>query len=161
MKNLSFLKKIRMFLLYKKTLKKISKELEATYNIRIDEAFRMYTVVNINTSEYQDIMLSNQQYDLLPKNMEDEYIDSLYQKYMKEFTNSLSNFLNSKGLSELYNFYQIEKINKFSYLVVFGFSLFKSDEFYKTYYNILQICIASIVIIGGMLLFVKWLDSPY
>lgn len=157
MRNISFFKKVKFFLQYKKIVKNIQYDLEKQFNIRIDEAYRLYTVININNDTIEDIRLSNQNYDLLPKQMEDNYIDSLYQKTMKDFTNMLSTYLDSKGLSELYDFYQIEKINKFSYLVVMGFSLFRSDEFYKKLYQTIQISIVSIIGFTLFLLIFKYL----
>ena len=54
--NISLLKKIKFFLFYRKTLNSIRSELEINFNIRIDEAYRMYTVININNdnSIFQD-----------------------------------------------------------------------------------------------------------
>jgi hypothetical protein len=39
----------------------------------------------------------------------------------------------SKGLSELYTFYESKKVDKY-YLIVVGFSMFKTDKYYNNLY---------------------------
>lgn len=166
MNNISLLKKIKFFLFYRKTLNKIKRELENNYNVRIDEAYRMYTVINVNNenSVFKDYGISelrefNKNYDLMPNQIEQQFLDELYKKSMKEFSNNISEYLNSKGLAELYVFYQIEKINKFSYLVVLGFPFFKTEIFVKYFYYTLRtiICIAAVLL--AMKFLVNWSDN--
>lgn len=166
MKNISLLKKIKFFLFYRKTLNNIKRELENNYNVRIDEAYRMYTVINVNnnTSVFQDYGISelreyNKNYDLMPSQMEQTFLDEMYKKTMKDFSNSISEYLNSKGLSELYVFYQIEKINKFSYLVVLGFPFFKTEVVIKYFYNIMRGTLILFVLSLIMKFFVNWADN--
>ena len=45
--NISLLKKIRLFNLYKKIVKENRNEIEKSFGLRIDKAKRMYTVLNI------------------------------------------------------------------------------------------------------------------
>jgi len=46
----------------------------------------------------------------------------------------------SKGLGELFSFYEVKKVDKYSYLVVIGFSLFRSNEYYdKLYWRVYPI----------------------
>jgi hypothetical protein len=74
---------------------------------------------------------------------------------IKEYTSDLSKFLNANGLQELYSFYEIKKVDKYSYLVVLGFSLFKSNEYYDTIrYRILPTVSAISVILLLILLLV-------
>lgn len=164
--NISLLKKIKFFLFYRKTLNSIRSELEKNYNIRIDEAYRMYTVININNdnSIFQnygspELREFNKNYDMMPSQMEQKFIDDMFKKSMKDFSAEISEYLNTKGLAELYVFYQMEKITKFSYLIVLGFSLFKTDIYVKYFYNILR----GIFLIGGltilMYLFVTWSNN--
>ena len=124
MRNISFYKKVKLFLLYRKTIKEIEQPLERQFGIRIDKAFRMYTVLNI------------------PKELIDEPyairkadIDTIAQSFIKDYTNKLAELLNRNGLNELYDFYDISKIDKTSYLLVYGFSLFKSDKFITNLYK--------------------------
>jgi len=168
MKGISFFKKVKFFLFYRKTVNKIKLDLEKQFNIRVDEAYRMYTVVNINPDlslfenyGLEELKMSNQNYDLLPSQVEDKYIDNLYQKTMKEFSGLISDYLNNNGLSELYVFYQIEKITKYSYLVVLGFSLFQTDIYIKNMIQGLRILLGTIMGLFLMKLFVNWLNSPF
>jgi hypothetical protein len=162
MNNISFFKKLKFFLFYRKTLNSVRTELEKNFNIRIDEAYRMYTVVNVNNdnSIFQDYGISelreyNKNYDLLPSQVEQQFLDEMYRKTMKDFSNTIAEYLNSKGLSELYIFYQIDKINKFSYLVVLGFPFFKTDLYVKYFYYTIR----GIFIIGAILMLFKFLIS--
>ena len=67
---------------------------------------------------------------------------------------SLNRFLNSKGLGELFSIYDVKKVDKYSYLVVIGYSLFKSNEYYnKLYWRVYPI-IGIVSIITAILLFV-------
>ena len=45
-------------------------------------------------------------------------------------------FLDANGLYELYDFYDVEKVDKYSYLLIFGFSLFNSQKFLRNIYLI-------------------------
>ena len=140
MRNISFYKKVKLFLLYRKTIKTIEQPLERQFGIRIDKASRMYTVLNI------------------PKELIDEPyairkadIDTISQSFIKDYTNKLSVFLNQNGLNELYDFYDISKIDKTSYLLVYGFSLFKSDKFITNLYKTIPV----VAVIAIILLIIK------
>ena len=63
-------------------------------------------------------------------------LDLLVQNYIKSYTNDLSKFLNGKGLNELYSIYKMEQINSYNYLLVYGYSLFKSDKFMLNFYKL-------------------------
>ena len=122
-KNISIFKKIKIFKIFKNTIKENSIELEQRFNIRIDNAKRLYTVVNIP----QEVVGE-------PYNLRKADIDKISEKFIKEFSTEISKYLDAKGLKELYEFYKLEKVDKYSYLIVFGFSLFKSDKFYNDIY---------------------------
>ena len=47
MDQISIFKKIKLFSIFKKIVNQNKVELEQTLNIRIDDAFRLYTVLNI------------------------------------------------------------------------------------------------------------------
>lgn len=129
MKRISFYKKLKLFFFYKKVLKKQKEDLERNLNIRLDDAYRMYTVLNI------------------PENIiGDSYIlkrsdrDVIIQAYIKEYTSTLSKYLNNNGLNELYSTYDIKKVDKYSYLIVIGYSLLQSDKLYdRLYYRVIPI----------------------
>ena len=74
-------------------------------------------------------------------------IDNVAQNFVREYTSALSKFLNSNGLFELYDFYDIEKVEKYSYLVVFGFSLFNTQKVAR---NLIFWVLPSILIISTL-----------
>jgi len=143
MKRISLFKKISIFRAYKKSLKSIKTELEQTFGARIDNAWRIYNVINIPNEVIGE-----------PYNLRKADIDKIAESSVKEYTTELSKFLNTKGLQELYDFYEVKKVDKYSYLVVIGFSLFKSNEYYDTIrYKILP----TISVISIILLFILFL----
>lgn len=132
MKNISFFKKLSLFSAYKKSIKKIEKQLQTDFNMRVDRSYRIYTVLNVPAELIEE-----------PYNLKKSDIDILSQNFIKEYTNQLSRFLNANGLTELYDFYEVEKVEKYSYLLIFGYSLFNSQKFYR---NILLFWLPSIVV---------------
>jgi hypothetical protein len=140
MKNISFLKKVRLFNSYSKTIKENKKELLNSFGIRIDRAKRMYTVLNIPEE------IIGEAYSLKKSD-----IDRISENFIKKYGEELSIFLNSKGLNELYEYYEIRKVDKYSYLLVWGFRFFKSQKFYNNlYYKATPI----ILILSVILLFI-------
>jgi hypothetical protein len=123
MKDISFFKKIKLFSTYKKVVSKNRNELSAKFGLRVDNAYRLYTVLNIPED------LVGEAYSLKKSD-----IDKISENYIREYSSELSKFLNSKGLKELYDYYQVDKVGKYNYLLVFGFSLFRSNKFYNDIY---------------------------
>lgn len=143
MNRTSFFKKLKLFKLFKKTINDNSEELERVYNIRIDNASRLYTVVNVPEE------LIGEAYSLKKSD-----IDRISENYIRQYSTDLAKFLDSKGLKELYSYYKTEKVGKYSYLLIFGFSLFKSDIYYKNlYYRVIPISIISVVILSLFLIY--------
>ena len=140
-KNTSIFKKIKLFRDYRNIIEENKSELSTKFNIRIDSAKRMYTVLNIPEE------LIGEAYSLIKSD-----IDRISENYVRQYSNELSNFLNSKNLSELFDFYEIKKVGKFSYLIVFGFSLFKSQKYYNILYYIITPILALSTIISLILL---------
>jgi hypothetical protein len=137
------MKKLNLFLSYRKIIKSIKFDLDQKFNIRIDNAMRMYTVINVPED------LVGEAYSLKKSD-----IDRISENYIKGFTSELSTLLNSKGLQELFKIYEIKKVDKYSYLVVIGFSLFKSQRYYNTiYYIVTPIILLTSIIISTILLF--------
>jgi hypothetical protein len=122
MKNISFFKKLSLFSFYKKTLKLNKVRLERELNVRFDSAYRLYTVLNIPEELYGEFTLKKSD------------IDKISENYIREYTFEVSKFLKSIGLSELFESYEVRKVDKYSYLIVIGFSLFKSNVFYNNLY---------------------------
>jgi hypothetical protein len=139
MKKISFLKKVKLFFFFRKNLNRLKNQLETSFNARVDRASRIYTIINIPSSLIEE-----------PYNLRKEDIDSLAKNYLSDYTRDLSNFLNSNNLMELYDFYEVKKVAKYSYLVIFGFSLFNSVNFLLGYYITLY---SSLVLIISLLIF--------
>lgn len=137
MKSVSIFKKIKLFNLFKRVLKSNKDELRLKFNIRVDKANRLYTVINVPEE------LVGEAYS-----MKKSDIDRISENYIKSYSNELAEYLDSKGLKELYDFYKIDKVDKYSYLIVFGFSLFKSHKYYNTIFFIILPFILSLISIG-------------
>jgi hypothetical protein len=123
MKNISLLKKIKLFRQFKKVVKSSEDELSKQFNIRIDRSYRLYTVLNIPE------FLIGESYSLKKSD-----IDRISENFTRQYTQELSQFLDAKKLLELYEVYEIKKVDKFSYLIVIGFSQFKSHKYYSNIY---------------------------
>lgn len=114
--NLSIIKKYSMYREYKRSLSKLTVELENRYRMRVDDAMRMYTVLNIPEE------IIGEAYSLKKSD-----IDRISDNYIREYCQDLGGFLNAGGLTELYDFYELKKVDKYSYLIIVGFSMFRTD----------------------------------
>jgi len=134
---MEFLKKIRLFSDYKNILKKNRVSLESQFNIRIDRASRIYTVLNVPDNLYGE-----------PYNIRKSDIDTISETYIKEYIQKLSEYLNSIGLNELYDFYEpIKKVDKYSYLIILGFKPLDSVR----YNNLIWLKLVPIISIISLL----------
>ena len=134
-KNISLLKKLQLFRQFRKTIAENKSELETKFNIRIDAAKRMYTVLNIPPD------LIGEAFTLRKTD-----IDKISENFIREYSQELSKYLDTKGLNEMFDFYELKKVDKYSYLLVFGFSLFKSNRYYNTlYYGVLPTTLLTII----------------
>jgi hypothetical protein len=141
-KQVSLLKKIKIFKEYKKIVNSIKNELESSFGVRIDKAWRMYSVINIPIEDVGE-----------PYNLKRSDIDKIAESSIKGFSSELGIFLNNKGLKELYDFYEVQKVDKYSYLLVFGFSLFKSNEYYdKIRFRVIPVVVLTSIIVSLILL---------
>jgi hypothetical protein len=123
MNKISFLKKLKLFLSYQRIVNQYKVELKTSLNIRVDNAYRLYTVLNVPEELIGDA------YSLKKSD-----IDRISETYIREYSGEVARFLNSKGLVELFRSYEIKKVDKYSYLIVVGFSLFQSNVFYNNLY---------------------------
>jgi hypothetical protein len=65
-------------------------------------------------------------------------VDKISESYIREYVSKLSTYLNSIGLSELYDFYEpVKKVEKYSYLIIIGYKQLDSLEINKIIYRIL------------------------
>jgi hypothetical protein len=123
MNKVSFFKKLKLFLNYKKIVKQNKLELERSLNIRVDNAQRLYTVLNVPEE------LIGEAYSLKKSD-----IDRISETYIREYIFEVSKLLNTKGLMELFRTYEIKKVDKYSYLIVIGFSLIETPKLYNNLY---------------------------
>ena len=119
-KKVSLFKKISLYLSYRKILLKNVKEFNLTYNLRIDNVNRIYTVVNIPPEVFEE-----------PYNLRTKDINKISEPYISEYIKQISLLLNNKGLTELYELYDVKKVEKYSYLVIIGFSFFDTSKLFK------------------------------
>jgi hypothetical protein len=138
MRKISLFKKIKLFNTYKKIINGNKISLSNKFGIRVDNAYRLYTVLNIPEN------LIGEAYSLKKSD-----IDKISESYIKEYSVELSNHLDSLGLKEMYEYYKIQKVGKYNYLLVFGFSLFRSEKFYN---NIYYVLIPSMIITSVLLI---------
>jgi len=142
MNKISLFKKFKLFREFKQKIKNSKAELERSLNIRIDNSYRMYTVLNIPED------LIGEAYSLKKSD-----IDKISENFTREFTIEVSKFLDTKGLKELYEIYEIRKVDKYSYLIVIGYSLFKSNKYYdRLYYRVIPASIILSIILSLILL---------
>ena len=128
-------KDLKLFFGYKKIIKKNKVNLEGNFNIRVDNADRLYTVLNIPTNLVEE-----------PYNLRKADVDIIAQNYIRDYISDLSNYLNSIGIAELYDFYEpIKKVDKYSYLIVIGYKQLDSVEINKILYRII---IPTLIVVG-------------
>lgn len=140
MKKVSFFKKIKLYSTYRTALIKNKANLAESFGARVDRVSRVYTVLNIPKELFDE-----------PYNLRKQDIDNISKKYIQEYSSQLSSYLDSIGLKELYDFYQVEKVDKFSYLLVFGFSLINTDEFARKL--LFRYIPVGVLILSSLLLF--------
>ena len=98
-RRLSLYKKMKLFLYYRKKLQKNKFDLSNNFNIRIDNSLRMYTVLNIPIENIEE-----------PYNLRKSDIDNLSKNYISEYSTKLSYYLDNIGLMELYDYYDVKKV---------------------------------------------------
>jgi len=135
---MNIFKKIKLFKDFKKIIDNQSVDLSEKFNIRVDKSHRLYTVLNIPEEVIGDAY-----------SVKKTDIDRISQRYIKEFLKEVNKDLVSYGLNELFKIYDVKKVSKFSYLIVIGFSLFKSNR----YYNYIKFLIIPLLVIILTLLF--------
>ena len=140
MKKVSFLKKIKLYFEFRNILIQNKENLEQKFGARVDNISRIYTVLNIPSKLIEE-----------PYNVRKQDIDNISKQFIVEYSQEISKYLDSIGASELYTFYQVDKVDKYGYLVVFGFSLFNTDKFARKF--IFRYLPISILLILSILFF--------
>jgi hypothetical protein len=116
---MNFFKRIKLYREYKKIIKQNRVTLDANFSIRIDRVNRLYTVLNIPEENYGE-----------PYNLRKSDIDLISERFIRDYINKLSIYMNEIGLAELYDFYEpVKKVDKYSYLIVLGYKPMNSVEY--------------------------------
>ena len=143
MNKISFFKKYRLFRDFKRVIKENRNELEQRFGIRVDRAYRLYTILNIPEE------LIGEAFTLRKSD-----IDRISEPLIREYTSELSNYLNSIGLNEIYDFYELRKEEKLAWKLVIGYKFFRSNEWYDTiYFRVLPISFLFSLIISLIIIF--------
>jgi hypothetical protein len=143
MKKISFFKRYQLFRAFKKAIKENRNELEQKFGVRVDRAYRLYTILNIPEE------LIGEAFTLRKSD-----IDRISEPLIREYTSELSNYLNSIGLSEIYDFYELRKEEKLAWKIVIGYKFFRSNEWYDTlYFRVLPISLLFSLIISLIIIF--------
>lgn len=126
--KVNFFRKIYLFFFYSRKVNENKINLLSAFGLRVDYVYRIYTVLNIPKELIEE-----------PYNVRTTDIDNISQNYLRMYSNQLQEYLNSIGLRELFDIYEIKKVDKYSYLMVFGFALFNTKKIanYLIYFSIL------------------------
>ncbi len=116
MANVSIWRKIGLYRQYSKVISNNRAAL-GQLNFRVDMVDRMYTVVNVPEELFEGI------YDTRKSDAV-----RISQGYMADYLRNISRTFNEMGLSELYRVYDTRMVDKHSFLVVIGFSLFDTGK---------------------------------
>lgn len=116
MANVSIWRKIGLYRQYSKVISSNRAAL-GQMNFRVDMVDRLYTVVNVPEELFEGI------YDARKSDAM-----RISQGYMAEYLRNISRTFNEMGLSELYRVYDTRMVDKHSFLVVIGFSLFDTGK---------------------------------
>jgi hypothetical protein len=141
MNKVSLRKKIQLYLTYRKTLEKNRENLFQNFTSRIDKVYRIYTVINLPKEELDE-----------PYNFRKRDLDIFAEKYIRDYSQNIAKYLNSLGLNELYDIYEVKKVDKFSYLIVIGYKLFNTDKLARTFWLKVLPWTAGIVTLGLVIL---------
>jgi hypothetical protein len=141
MNKVSLRKKIQLYLTYRKTLEKNRENLFQNFTSRVDKVYRIYTVINLPKEELDE-----------PYNFRKRDLDIFAEKYIRDYSQNIAKYLNSLGLNELYDIYEVKKVDKFSYLIVIGYKLFNTDKLARTFWLKVLPWTAGIVTLGLVIL---------
>ena len=141
--KVNFFKKIYLFFTFYNKLKKNKTNLLGGFGARVDYICRIYTVLNIPKEMFEE-----------PYNIRTTDIDAISQNYLRSFSTQFQDYLNSIGLRELFDIYEVKKVDKFSYLIVFGFSLFNTKKLAKNLI-IISMFLGILMIIYGIYNLIK------
>lgn len=147
MKRMSFFKRMGLYKKYKDVIKANRADIEKNFGLRIDRANRLYTVLNVPSENIGEAY-----------NLKKSDIDRIAEGYIKDYSIEVAKYLDSKGLKEMYDFYEVQKVDKYAYLLIFGPNKDKvvdSVRFTKNlYYRVLPITIGLIALMTLILVLI-------
>lgn len=114
--KISAWRKFKLYLQYRRNLVS-NKSLLENSGLRIDRVKRIYTVVNVPENLFDDVY-----------GMKTSDINRVSQSYITDKVREISKILNGIQLTELYKLYETKKVDRYSYLLVIGFSLFDTKK---------------------------------
>jgi hypothetical protein len=109
-------RKLKLYLQYRKSIVS-NKSLLENAGLRIDRVKRIYTVVNVPETLFDEVY-----------GMKTADINRVSQSYITEKVREISKMLNGIQLAELYKLYETKKVDRYSYLLVIGFSLLDTKK---------------------------------
>ncbi len=154
------IERIKNFLYYKRILDENKAELFEKHNIRIDNIYRMYTVYNIEPKEYdtyggdKPILYSSPELNdlVIGKTKSGAMLngEDLFKLNIEQKLNRLENYLNKKGLIEMFGITSRPRIDTYNWKVVIEYK-FLSTKFWANSGVIVGLTSLSSIIIGTIL----------
>ncbi len=131
MAKVSLFRKIKLYRQYSQIISS-NKVALGEANFRIDMVDRLYTVVNVPEELFEGI------YDTRKSD-----IARISQSYIAEYLKNTRRMLDGIGLGELYKTYETRKVDKYSFLIVIGFSLLDTRKLanYLIAFSVLSVVI--------------------
>ena len=84
MRKIGFFKKLKLFREFKKVINDNKNYLNVNFGVRVDRAYRLYTILNIPEELFGEAF-----------SLRKSDIDRISEPYIREYTNELGIFLNS------------------------------------------------------------------
>ena len=139
MDKASIWRRLKLFFEYRRILKDNEKEMEINgLNLKLDWVNRVYTVFNIPPEKFDE-----------PYNIRKGDVDKIAENYIVDYVNACNLYFQSKGLNELITFDKpISKVDKYSFLIVFGFSQMDNVSIYRN-----TVILTTLLSIAGLITF--------
>lgn len=120
--------RIKYYKIYKEIINKHKETLLKTYNVRVDDIYRLYTVYNISLGEYKayggdkkiEYETNDIEHFLNGKSKSGAMIngEEFFERKVKAELNALDTFLINIGLSELYGMTEKSRLDRLNMKVV-------------------------------------------
>lgn len=127
-------KSIKSFFKYKKILKSNKRNLMLVYNLKKDNFFRLYTVLNMSPNIQETI-----------KTYGYYYMDSEVRKYIS----SLDKYFMEIGISDMIGIHTADQVAEYSVLIIMSFKYFNTKKIIIT----IAVLSAILMFVGLPLLF--------